>query len=757
MSVKTKTPTVKCPPCKKVLTKKNCILCDLCENWFHLKCTKLLKKDFDKHCDNETLPFICLYCQNFPCGKCKLPVFNHNHAIFCESHCANWYHLKCTKVTLSQYNILKTSPEPWICGSCIAFPFSSLNDNELVLEYSPDILFDIDTYPDRCSTCCRKIVQNKKKKALPCKTCHLLVHRKCTDMPLSTLNSLNKKELFNWECKKCLSEKFPFVSLDAKGIIELSFNSNFDCPCRVSSRPTFEKQKYRLNYKSPRETDNKQYGPDPNNELDKELLTVNFDYYEDHEFHKMVTLLPNAGKHFSIYHTNIECLSSKLDKLQLAITNSGFMFDVIALTETWNDKKRLNLVDTCCMEGYSKFLFTPGNSLKGGCGFYVSNSIKVIERKEYDISHQDDKNEYEAKWIELVGKNGRNIILGVAYRHPKKMSDNSFTVYLGETLDKIRKKNKLTFLVGDFNYDLLSTEKDKYAKEFLDNMILRRFQPCILEPTRILPNNRPTLIDNIFINTLEKKVISGNLLSKLSDHLPNFTILCDIFDKTAKRKRTIRDFTHFNVANYNNDIANISLQIPSPTVDKLFNHLNKELVTIINKHAPLKTLSVNKCKWSCKPWINKSIQDKIQAKNMYYAKYKRTGNIFWYDRHKNLCKEVKKVIFVAKKEYFKQYFATNLDNVRKLWQCINECLLNRHKSFDQIFLNDNGEIITDHKTITNKFNQYFTSIAHKLVEKIGKPNNKFQDYLKNPNKHSIYLNEIEPDKVLNILSTHFFL
>ena len=32
-------------------------------------------------------------------------------------------------------------------------------------------------------------------------------------------------------------------------------------------------------------------------------------------------------------------------------------------------------------------------------------------------------------------------------------------------------------------------------------------------------------------------------------------------------------------------------------------------------------------------------------------------------------------------------------------------------------------------------------------KKIGQTNNKYQDYLKNPNKHSMYLTEIEPDEI----------
>ena len=49
-------------------------------------------------------------------------------------------------------------------------------------------------------------------------------------------------------------------------------------------------------------------------------------------------------------------------------------------------------------------------------------------------------------------------------------------------------------------------------------------QPFISKSTRIVENQNPILIDNIFVNTIETPVC-GNLIEKISDHLPNFIIL----------------------------------------------------------------------------------------------------------------------------------------------------------------------------------------------------------------------------------------
>ena len=55
--------------------------------------------------------------------------------------------------------------------------------------------------------------------------------------------------------------------------------------------------------------------------------------------------------------------------------------------------------------------------------------------------------------------------------------------------------------------------------------------------------------------------------------------------------------------------------------------------------------------------------------------------------------------------------------------------------------------------IANKFNNYFTNVPQELLKKLGKRNNKFQDYLKNSNEHSLFLKEGEPGEVLKILNS----
>ena len=50
----------------------------------------------------------------FPCGKCNLNIRKNNKAIQCDS-CNFWTHIKCDGIDSKQYELLKTSEEPYFC------------------------------------------------------------------------------------------------------------------------------------------------------------------------------------------------------------------------------------------------------------------------------------------------------------------------------------------------------------------------------------------------------------------------------------------------------------------------------------------------------------------------------------------------------------------------------------------------------------------------------------------------------------------
>ena len=67
---------------------------------------------------------------HYPCTVCKFSVCNNHKAILCDI-CQNWTHLKCTPFTCEEYIALSNTNEDWFCSVCLAtlFPFNHFEDD----------------------------------------------------------------------------------------------------------------------------------------------------------------------------------------------------------------------------------------------------------------------------------------------------------------------------------------------------------------------------------------------------------------------------------------------------------------------------------------------------------------------------------------------------------------------------------------------------------------------------------------------------
>jgi exonuclease III len=114
----------------------------------------------------------------------------------------------------------------------------------------------------------------------------------------------------------------------------------------------------------------------------------------------------------------------------------------------------------------------------------------------------------ESLFIEIISATSKNIIVGTIYRPP---SDN-FEIFenkFNEILTKVDKTNKITYLTGDFNIDLLKSDVCEYSNRFCEQLFTSSFFPLINRPTRITQHTA-TLIDNIFSNDLDQLESSIN-------------------------------------------------------------------------------------------------------------------------------------------------------------------------------------------------------------------------------------------------------
>jgi len=84
--------------------------------------------------------------------------------------------------------------------------------------------------------------------------------------------------------------------------------------------------------------------------------------------------------------------------------------------------------------------------------------------------------------------------------------------------------------MGDFNIDLLKCASSSYSYDFLTFLQSCFLFPTIDKPTRVRSTSA-ALIDNIFTNNPDQVVVSGDIISDISDHFSQFCIVKSIMDK----------------------------------------------------------------------------------------------------------------------------------------------------------------------------------------------------------------------------------
>ena len=148
------------------------------------------------------------------------------------------------------------------------------------------------------------------------------------------------------------------------------------------------------------------------------------------------------------------------------------------------------------------------------------------------------KNELESTFIEIVNPKKSNILVGVIYRHPSMDLADFNCSYLNKLLENISKEQKSIFLLEDLHVNLLNYNEHNQTYEFLDSLASNSFIPLIFQSTGIT-NHSNSVIDKTFSHVIDPDIISGNLTVIISDHLPQFSIIPNMFRNIPGNKSNI--------------------------------------------------------------------------------------------------------------------------------------------------------------------------------------------------------------------------
>ena len=234
---------------------------------------------------------------------------------------------------------------------------------------------------------------------------------------------------------------------------------------------------------------------------------------------------------------------------------------------------------------------------------------------------------FESVWIEIKNKSSKNIIVGSIYRHPHDTIAiyNSFLEYMEPILSKITNENKEIYLCGDFNSDILKIDLINSYKHFYELMSSYSLAPYILLPTRI-QGDSATIVDNIFTNNTTNKIVSGNIVTDISDHFSQFISVqrrkIDLKSITLYK----RDYSQFSEQSFREDVSIQNFNKELTDVSDQFNDFYYKIKGCVDRHAPLKKLSPKEIKLDQKPWMSTNLLKMIRIKNKLFFRKKRQPN-----------------------------------------------------------------------------------------------------------------------------------
>ena len=501
-----------------------------------------------------------------------------------------------------------------------------------------------------CGICQQNV--NKNQKSLLCTQCHHLIHIKCNGISVKEFKD-KEHGVMPWICLSCTilnnSNIFPFT-LETDNSL-LGTNSS-ELPSLYDTLPSLDIVSKLTNLPNLSDYD-----------IDENLdVRISSHYCTVEELRsKDIT-----AKDLALPHMNIRSLPLHLDELLTLLEHLSIDFQVIGLSEI-KDSLESPIVSNIEIPGY-KFHHTPSKSACGGVGIYVKSDIKADKHDDLSLCC----NEFETVWIEIEDSKTRNVLCCCAYRHPS--SDISiFNDHIEDVISKLETENKLIYIVGDFNTDLLKYENHTLTSDFINMITTYQLQPLILHPKRVIDHSS-ALIDNIFSNNNFGNILGGSILTQITDHFPQFCIISDQAPEHNKCSHYAHDYRKFDQAKFLNEYVDLDfsfLETNDNNLNHRFDTFLASVCQLVNKHCPKKKINKNTLKLRNKPWITPRIQKMIRKQEKLLQQLKVTNSPEIYSLFKKFRNHV---AVELKSEYFHRYFDQNRTNMKLLWKGIKSII-----------------------------------------------------------------------------------
>ena len=235
-------------------------------------------------------------------------------------------------------------------------------------------------------------------------------------------------------------------------------------------------------------------------------------------------------------------------------------------------------------------------------------------------------------------------------------------------------------MCGDFNIDLLQSDKNNYISNFIDHLYSMGLHPLITRPTRITCQSK-TLIDNIFTSDVTSHIQSGLLINDTSDHLPIFQ-MTDIGingntnNSVYNKKRIVMDR---NICEIISELEKTEWGdiLNSDDVNVSYETFVNKLTDIYRKNGPIVTSKVTN-KRHYKPWMTSGLKNACKKKNLLYKMFLKSRSKQSEDKYKTYKNKLTTILRKCEKNYNTKLLELNKGNLKETWKLLNS-IINKKK------------------------------------------------------------------------------
>ena len=220
-----------------------------------------------------------------------------------------------------------------------------------------------------------------------------------------------------------------------------------------------------------------------------------------------------------------------------------------------------------------------------------------------------DNSLYESVFVEIMRPHGKNIIVGCLYR-PPDASLNDFNRSVEDILSTISFENKLSYIMGDFNINILNSHSHQPTNDFINLMTSNSLYPLISKPT------------------------------DLSDHLPVFQVtLLKMIVEPPRQKRFVRLINSTTMSAFRSKLEGVdwSSVYSINSVNESYDTFSSLLTSAYSMSFPLQP-ACSKPHRSSKPWFSNGLFTSCKRKNSLYKQFQLNPtalNKLRYNKYRN--------------------------------------------------------------------------------------------------------------------------